>query len=147
MRAPYTQLYVHLVWATWDRLPVITSAVESKLYPAISAKCRELKCELLAIGGDMDHVHLLILLPTTMSVAAVVKEIKGTSSHLMTHEVVAEGGFKWQGGYGAFTVSKNGVKAVIDYIQNQKAHHAAHRTYEEWEKCGVVIDENKMPGD
>ncbi len=24
MRAPYTQLYLHLVWAAWDRLPLIT---------------------------------------------------------------------------------------------------------------------------
>jgi hypothetical protein len=24
MRRPFTQLYVHLVWATWDRLPLIT---------------------------------------------------------------------------------------------------------------------------
>ncbi|MBV9864877.1 MAG: transposase [Abitibacteriaceae bacterium] len=51
MRAPYTQLYVHLVWATWDRLPLITSTIESKLYTVISAKCRELKCELLAMAG------------------------------------------------------------------------------------------------
>ncbi|MFQ5434598.1 MAG: hypothetical protein ACE5FD_06960 [Anaerolineae bacterium] len=36
MRAPYTQLYVHMVWATWDRLPLITKTIEPRLYAAIA---------------------------------------------------------------------------------------------------------------
>ena len=56
MRRPYTQIYAHLVWATWDRLLLITSEIESRLHAAIAAKCRELDAEALAIGGVDDHV-------------------------------------------------------------------------------------------
>ncbi|MGH7463099.1 MAG: IS200/IS605 family transposase, partial [Longimicrobiales bacterium] len=101
MRAPYTQLYLHGVWATWDRLPLITQAVEARLYAAVAAKCHELKCEMIAIGGDMDHVHVLVRFPTTLAVATLLKEVKGSSSHLMTHEVTPNEFFKWQGAYGA----------------------------------------------
>jgi putative transposase len=135
MRAPYTQLYVHCVWATWDRLPLITPAVEGQLYAAIVAKIHELKCELIAIGGDIEHIHLLVRLPTTLAVATLLKEVKGSTSHLMTHAVAPNEFFKWQGAYGAFTVSKKETKGVAAYINNQKAHHAAKDLVADWEQC------------
>jgi len=143
MRSPYTQLYVHCVWATWDRLPLIKPAIEARLYAAIVAKCHELKCEVVAIGGDVDHVHLLVRFPTTLAVATLLKEVKGASSHLMTHEIMPNEFFKWQGAYGAFTVSKDRVKALTDYIKNQKAHHAETSLVEDWERCET---EGPSPG-
>lgn len=118
MRAPYTQLYVHLVWATWDRLPLVTAEIEPVLYKIMGAKCQELKCVPLAIGGIEDHVHVLVRLNPNISVAQLVKEIKGTSSHFINHEIGPDGFFKWQGGYGAFTLRKHEVKKVKAYIDN-----------------------------
>jgi len=137
MRTPFTQLYLHCVWGTWDRLPLITPQVERRLYEAIAKKAHELKCEVLALGGIEDHVHLLVRFPTTLSVADLLKGVKGASSHLMTHEIAPNEFFKWQGAYGAFTVSKSNVAAVSDYVLNQKAHHKNHEVIEEWEKCEV----------
>lgn len=137
MRAPYTQLYLHCVWATWDRLPLITPIIGARLYAAIVAKCLELKCESIAIGGDVDHVHVLVRFPTTLAVATLLKEVKGSSSHLITHEVTPTEFFKWQGAYGAFTVSKDAVKGVATYIDNQKMHHAAKSLIGEWERCEI----------
>jgi putative transposase len=135
MRSPYTQLYLHCVWATWDRLPLITPQIQAQLYSAINAKSKELKCEPIAIGGDADHIHLLVRFPTTLSVAALVKEVKGASSHLVTHKITPAEFFKWQGAYGAFTVSKDVVERVTAYILNQKVHHAAYDLLEDWERC------------
>lgn len=135
MRAPYTQLYLHCVWATWDRLPLITPQIESQVYSAIQAKCKELKCDLIAIGGIEDHVHLLVRFPTTIAVATLVKEVKGASSHLTTHKITPNDFFKWQGSYGAFTVSKDAVKRVTEYVLNQKTHHADKTIFDDFEKC------------
>ncbi len=135
MRAPYTQLYLHCVWATWDRLPLISPEIEAALYKAIIAKAHELKCGVVAIGGTVDHVHLLARFPTTLAVATLVKEVKGNSSHFMTHVILPEQFFKWQGAYGAFTVSKSGVETVANYIQRQKTHHAENILIEDWERC------------
>ena len=140
MRAPYTQLYLHLIWATWDRLPLITEEIEVRLYAAIAAKCHELKCVPLAIGGTADHVHLLVQLHTTVTVATLAKEVKGASSHLMTHEIAPGQFFKWQGAYGAFTLRKTDVPAVQVYIEKQKTHHAGQNLWEEWEQTMIPDD-------
>jgi REP element-mobilizing transposase RayT len=87
MRAPFTQLYVHTVWSTWDRLPLINPVFEPNLYAAVAVKCRELQCEPLAIGGIENHVHLLVRLNPTVAIATLVKEVKGASSHLVTHKI------------------------------------------------------------
>jgi putative transposase len=133
MRAPYTQLFVHCVWATWDRLPLITSAVEQRLYASITTKCRELDCVVLALGGVEDHVHLLVRIPTTLTIAGLVREVKGSSSHLMTHAISPNTFFKWQGAYGAFSVSKDDIDRVAAYIQAQKTHHSNVYLIAEWE--------------
>ena len=138
MRAPYTQLYVHLVWATWDRLSLIDDALEPRVYAAIAEKCREFKCEPLAIGGIADHVHVLVRLNPTTPVALLVKEIKGSSSHLVTHVIKPGEFFKWQGGYGAFTLRKSEAPVVQAYIENQKEHHASGKLSGELER---IFDE------
>lgn len=138
MREPFTQLYLHLVWATWDRLPLITPTVEARIYAAIASKCRELKCVPLAIGGVADHVHLLVRLHTTVPVATLAKEVKGSTSHLVTHEIAPAQGFKWQGAYGAFTLRKEDVPVVAAYIEKQKYHHASANLVSEWEEAASL---------
>lgn len=133
MKRPYTQLYLHYVWATWDRLPLLTPAVERAVYAAIFGKCEELNCVLLAIGGMMDHVHLLVRPSTTISVANPIQEFKGSSSHLITHEITPGEFFKWQGCYGAFTVSKADAPEVRKYIERQKEHHTQNQVNLDWE--------------
>jgi len=147
MRAPYTQLYLHLIWATWDRLPLILPQYEPRIYNSIAAKCRELKCESIAVGGIEDHVHLLVRFPATLAPAILVGEVKGTSSHLMTHEVQTGIFFKWQGAYGAFTIRKEDVPIVTNYILNQKTHHAQNTLISEWETSDIAetVTEERHP--
>jgi putative transposase len=141
MREPFTQLYLHCVWSTWDRLPLVTPVVERRVYGAIIAKCRELKCLPIRIGGMPDHVHLLVRLHTTVSVATLLKEVKGSSSHLMSHEIKRGEFFKWQGAYGAFTLRYDDVPIVKQYIINQKQHHGNKTFRPEWEKSEISDEE------
>lgn len=122
--ANYTYLYTHLIWGTWDRLPLITAAVESRLYGAIRAKSAELSCELIAIGGVSDHIHVLVDVHPTVAVARLVGEMKGASSHAMSHAIASDMFFKWQGGYSALSVSVMIMPRVKVYIQDQRKHHA-----------------------
>jgi len=123
VRQAYTQLYVHLVWATWNRMPLVTEAFRQAIYGCIQDQARKHRCEVLAIGGMEDHVHLLIRFPTMVRISEVVQHAKGASSHLMTHVLDRGGFFKWQGYYGAFTVAKSQVSRVRDYILHQEEHH------------------------
>ena len=133
MRSNFTQLYLHCVWATWDRLPLITPDIQKIIYAAIVRQCEQLKCTAIAVGGIEDHVHLLTSFPSTLAVSDLVKQVKGSSSHLITHEIKPGGFFKWQGSYGAFTVSHDAIDKVADYIRNQTIHHRQKSTISTWE--------------
>src|SRR2546427_7523150 len=87
MRDTYHRLYIHAVWATWDRLPLITPAIEAVIYADIRIECEKVKAELMEIGGVNDHVHVVVRIPPTLCVADLLKQIKGASSHLATHNV------------------------------------------------------------
>ena len=134
MSQPFTQLYVHYVWATRDRLPLIDPSWEADLHAAIAAKCREFGCDVLAVNGSIDHVHLLVRLPATITVAGLVKEAKGASSHLANRVLSRSAAFRWQVGYGAFTVGKSGVEAVARYVRTQGQRHASGRVIGDLER-------------
>ena len=143
MRRPYTQLYLHCVWATWDRLPLITPLIESAVYAAIMSKTKLLDCIPLAIGGVEDHVHLLLRFPTTLTIAELLQGVKGASSHMITQTVQPGTFFKWQGAYGAFTLRKEDVPALQAYIKGQKTHHSARDLIPDWEQCTTSEDEDE----
>ena len=135
MRRTQIGIFIHLVWGTWDRLPLLSPKIEQAVYRAISAKCADLGVQVITIGGVEDHVHVLVRLPATLSIADVVKHAKGASSHLATHgfSLASSQPFKWQGAYAAFSVSPRQVLQVRDYIARQKEHHLAGSLTSEWE--------------
>lgn len=119
MRRALNRVWVHFVWATWNRLPLI----EPRVYAAIRAKCEALKCPVVALGGAEDHVHLLVRLHAQVSQSDLMRDIKGASSHLVTHEITPDAFFKWQGAYGAFAVDAENLPRIVRYIECQKEHH------------------------
>ncbi|HEY3331751.1 MAG TPA: transposase [Capsulimonadaceae bacterium] len=127
MRSTLTQLYVHVVWATWDRVPLIDARMESVIYPAILNEARSLKADVLAIGGIEDHVHILARIPASISVSEFVRHTKAASSLLCGKA------FRWQGAYGAFSVSRSHVARVNSYVQRQREHHANGTLYKSLE--------------
>lgn len=138
MRSPFTKLYVHLVWSTWDRLPIITKDVRDRLFNAMAKRCLERNCHALIVGGVEDHVHLLVNYHPAISISELVKDIKGASSHLMNHEIRPNADFRWQGAYGAFTKCENEVEQVTDYIKNQVFHHANNNLMEHEEQSEIL---------
>jgi putative transposase len=80
MREPFTKLYVHLVWATWDRLPILSPELITIVDRAIRRECVELGVEVVAFGAVVDHVHLLVRIPSKLAVAALVKPRTSSTS-------------------------------------------------------------------
>ena len=134
MRRNKLALYLHLVWATWDRLPLITPDIERRLHRNIESEARGMGCTVLALNGTSDHVHLVVSFPTTVTIANLVKHVKGVSSHFVDETLRPEAQFKWQGGYGAFTVSRWDLPKIIRYVKRQKEHHAADDLWSELEE-------------
>ena len=145
MRRSLVAVYVHLVWATWDRLPLLDETIERAVYRAIEAKAAELGSEVLAIGVVKDHVRLLTRLPATITIADLVQKVKGASAHLITHELRPGEFFQWQGTYAAFCVSHRQLTAAKDYIARQREHHANSNAAVQWETA--VFQQLYSPAD
>ena len=80
------------------------SDVERAVYRSIQSSARRHQAMVLALGGVADHVHLLIALPATVTIAALMQDVKGVSSHVARRARGDEGFFRWQHGFGAYSV-------------------------------------------
>ena len=120
----YTRIYIHYVFSTKNREPLITHNLENRLWAYMAGIAKENNMEPIAINGIEDHVHVLLSLPSTITISQAVKLIKGSSSRWI-HQTFSElQNFAWQIGYGAFSVNHSNLKQTVNYIKNQKKHHA-----------------------
>jgi REP element-mobilizing transposase RayT len=135
-RRNYLSIPLHLIWSTQNRQPYITADVESRLYDFCAAVARRKGCDVLAIGGTENHIHLLVLFPATIRLCDLLRDLKAGSSHFMLATLKPDTWFDWQNGYAAIAVSPSHRKRIIAYIQNQKHHHANGTTEELLERDG-----------
>jgi putative transposase len=68
---------MHCVFATKERRPLITPELQARLWPYLGGIARESRMKALAVGGVEDHVHILLSIPSTLSVAKAVQLLKG----------------------------------------------------------------------
>jgi putative transposase len=142
MRRNKIAVFVHLVWATWDRLPLITPAIERPLCRCLEKESQALGCRVLAINGMPDYVHLVATLPATLPVADLAKQAKGATSRFVNDSLRPENLFKWQGDYGAFSISPWDVARALHYVRSQKEHHLCGEVEAEWEQTFEEVEIN-----
>ncbi len=98
--------------------------LEPILYGYLIGKADGLQCIIHAIGGTEDHVHILASIPPKLSVADVVKHLKGSSAHHMTQALAGTSmAFAWQRGYGVLSLGSKQLPDAKTYVSNQKMHH------------------------
>jgi REP element-mobilizing transposase RayT len=123
------QIYVHAVFATKNRQPLIIQPAAPRLHAYLVGVLTELGCPSLATGGIEDHVHILHSLGRTHSVASVMEKVKSNSSRWMKEQGAVD--FWWQPGYAAFSVGRSELARVKRYTQRQREHHQAHSLEQE----------------
>ncbi len=136
---------MHCVFSTKERRPMITPELQPRLFQYIGGIARENKIKLLSAGGVNDHVHLLVSMPSTISISKAMQLIKGGSSKWI-HETFPEHRlFEWQEGYGAFSIGIGDVERTVSYINNQAEHHGKMDFKTEFlaflKKHGIEYDE------
>ena len=137
--------YIHLVFSTKYRQPLILESVESELYSYLGGICRELECLPVKIGGYSDHVHILCMLSKKIALMKLLEEVKSHSSKWIKTKDERLRNFYWQDGYGAFSVNPSQADVVSRYIENQKVHHSKKTFQDEYriflKKYKVEYDE------
>lgn len=117
----YSALWVHLIWSTKNREPLLLKPFRLEVFKLIKSITNDHEIYLDCINGIDDHVHLLIRLRTDQSVAEVVKIIKALSWEYYRYN--EETPLIWQDGFAAFSVSPDNLSRVRGYIYNQEKHH------------------------
>ncbi len=141
-----SQIYIHLVFSTKNHEPFLDATIQPELY-AYTAKILYDECSSPAkiIGGGEDHVHVLLNLSRTCTVAHLVEMVKKRSSKWIKTKGDKYREFQWQTGYGVFSVSASAVETVTQYIANQKEHHRKSSFKDEFReflnKHGIEYDE------
>jgi REP element-mobilizing transposase RayT len=133
MANTYRQVHLQFVFAPKYRASLIHGSWENELYKYISGIVQANKHKLVAINGMPDHVHILIGLRPTQSMADLIQDVKAGLSKWINANKYCRGRFEWQTGYGAFSYSKSQLPEVIRYIENQKEHHRKQTFLEEYQ--------------
>jgi REP element-mobilizing transposase RayT len=144
MADTYLSLRVHLVWATKNRRPWLDPEWRPRLYACAAAVVARQSGELFCAGGTRDHVHLYIEPPSTLALSELVTSIKGATSKWIQDTFTHRRDFRWQHGYGAFSVTPFEDGYIRDYIRNQEVHHRKERFAHEYtsllNRHGVTYD-------
>ncbi|MBP1618348.1 MAG: tnpA [Bacteroidetes bacterium] len=137
--------YIHIVFSTKYRAPMIYPPYESELHHYLGGVCKNLECLPIKIGGYTDHIQILCMLSKKISLMKLVEEIKSHSSKWFKTKNESLRNFYWQDGYGAFSVNPSEVDTVIAYIENQHEHHSKKTFQDEYraflKKYQVEYDE------
>lgn len=119
----YSQIYIHLVFSTKHRNPNLSEDFEDDLKAYIVDYSQNHELKILAIDGTKDHLHVLLMIPPKFPVSKAAQIIKGSSSRWLNKHHFYDEKFRWQKGYGAFSINKSLVPKTIQYINRQKEHH------------------------
>lgn len=128
----FSQIYIQIVFAVKGRESLIHSHCETEVYKYITGIIRNKDQKLIAINGMPDHVHILIGMNPSCVLSDLVREIKKSSNDFINEKSFATGHFGWQAGYGAFSYNHSDLTRVINYIENQKTHHAVKSFRDEY---------------
>src|SRR5262245_41641611 len=138
-------VYMHIVFSTKHRQPLIADDVAPRLHAYLGGIVRNHGGIAVEVGGMPDHVHMLVSLGRTTSVAELVGVVKANSTNWVHATFPRLTEFCWQAGYGAFSVSVSNLDAVIQYIRNQSEHHQSMSFQDElremWRRHRIEWDE------
>src|ERR1700730_11851565 len=148
MSQSLSDIILHIVFSTKERQPWIQPNIEEELYRYICGVCINLNCPVIQINGVADHIHILLQLGKTISASKIISEMKSSSSRWIKTKNDYYCDFAWQGGYGAFSVSRPYIEGAIKYISLQKEHHKTVTYKEELLKmlhrANISYDENYL---
>ena len=141
------RLYYHVIFVTEGRQPWLRVEVRLRLLGALRQKAEELGCLLHAAFAMPEHVHLAISIPPAHSIARVVGQLKGASSHLLAQELLEGQPFAWRRGYGVFSFGERSLPDIRRYIEQQEQHHASRRLWDALERTDELETPSSPPAE
>ena len=134
MANTYTQLYVHIIFAVKNRIPLIKKEFSEEINQYITGIVKNKNQKVISINCVSDHIHIFVGIKPNISLSDLVRDIKNNSSRFINKKGWISGKFNWQEGFGAFSYGHSQIDAVDKYIKNQEYHHKQTSYMEEYIK-------------
>jgi putative transposase len=122
-------IYLHLVWTTRDRQPLICHARAQFLRRYLRAIAREERAVVLALGMVSTHLHLLLRIHPACNLSRLLQRWKGGSTFVCGREGIGDTThpLRWARGYSVTSVGPRALPAVRQYLATQPDHHPRER--------------------
>lgn len=134
MKIEYNNIYIHFVFTTLHRLPLISESNRERIEKYITGIVNNNECQLYAIYANPEHVHFLVSKSPKIDEEKLASIIEISSERFINENKLCVGKFNWQESFSAFSVSKSDVDKVCKYILNQKEHHKKKTFAEEYDE-------------
>ncbi|MDA3861254.1 MAG: IS200/IS605 family transposase [Melioribacteraceae bacterium] len=128
----YVKIWIHLVWGTHNHEKAISKELSKTIYNHLLSRAVEESISIEKLYIRPEHVHMLFSLPSSKAIENIVRSLKGESSYWINDNNITPFKFKWQRGYGAFSVSASQLEKVKNYIATQEEHHRVKTFTEEY---------------
>lgn len=128
-----TFLYAHAMWAVGGKASVLTKTIRAVLYAHLMKSAEEKGIRLLSVNGGADHIHVLINLHPAQNLAQVVRQLRSESAEWLNATKLVVEPFAWEEEYGAYSVSPNVLRQVMDYFERQDEYHRTRTLADELE--------------
>lgn len=125
-------LYYHYVFATKKRQALLLPERERELFAYIMGITNNLGGTLIRINAALNHVHILVRLPTTITTSEYIATVKRASSIHIKRTSLFPKFWGWAREYSVQSVSPNDVLRTKNYIAGQKEHHRITTFEDEW---------------
>jgi putative transposase len=119
----YVTVWLHCVWSTKNREPILTKEIRPELFQHILDNARKKGIWIDTINGYKEHVHVLISLDKNVTIANTMQLIKGESANWLNKTGYLKEKMKWQDDYFVVSVGQSQVGRIREYIKNQEEHH------------------------
>jgi len=150
MTHSFVSSYLHVVFSTKGRRNLIPAELQRRLWDYLKGIADHKGFTVVAVGGTENHVHLLLQLPATITIARAVQALKGNASKWIHETFPTCESFAWQQGYGAFGVGVARVPETVAYIANQERHYRTRTFEDEYlefiRRHGLTYDERYIFG-
>lgn len=134
MKVQYNNLYIHFVFTTVNRLPLIEEKNRVRIEKYITGIVNNNNCQLYAIYANPEHVHFLVSRSPDIDEETLATIVANSSERFIDDNKLCKENFQWQDSCSAFSVSKGDVDKVCKYILNQREHHKKKTFAEEYDE-------------
>ena len=141
----YSEINLHIVWHCKNSSPLLTPQIEPIAHRFLRKRIIETPGAFVhEIGGIETHVHIAVTVPPTLLISEFIGQLKGGTSHDVNQQIGREKVLEWQTGYGVVSFGTRRLDWVVDYIRNQREHHAKGTVHDRLER--ITQDDDGLVG-